>query len=63
MPDAGPAAPTVRPSIFATPTGGGRMSSQNFQLVLTVGQQPGGNRTAASTNFSLRTGFVGAASD
>jgi hypothetical protein len=62
-PDAGGANPSAEALILSVSPGGANMSSENFRLVLTGGQQPGGNVTATSTNFALRTGFVGGASD
>ncbi len=40
-------------------SGGNRMSSPNFSLILTTGEGPGGNGTASSPNYRFRGGLIG----
>jgi hypothetical protein len=42
-----------------TVSGGALMTSDNFTLVLTTGQSPGGNGILRSTNYRLQTGVIG----
>ena len=42
-----------------TVSGGAIMKSDNFTLVLTTGQSPGGNELMRSANYRLQTGVIG----
>ncbi len=60
-PDGGDGGPSTKGvTATATVAGGQSMKSTNYQLVMTVGQGPGGNAVMSSSTYKLRAGVVGA---